>query len=69
MKNNVSSGGREFNYVVRNYGASQAAIDKTMAERAAAEQKAADERAAKEAAANPPAAPAEVVVESFSFTP
>lgn len=27
-KNNISSGGKEFNYIVRNYGASQAVIDK-----------------------------------------
>jgi len=28
MKNNITSGGKEFNYIVRNYGASQAVIDK-----------------------------------------
>ena len=28
MKNNISSGGKEFNYIVRSYGASQAVIDK-----------------------------------------
>jgi hypothetical protein len=28
--NNISSGGKEFNYIVRNYGVSQAALDKTI---------------------------------------
>ena len=28
--NNISSGGTEFNYIVRNYGVSQAALDKTI---------------------------------------
>jgi hypothetical protein len=28
--NNISSGGQEFNYIVRNYGVSQAALDKTI---------------------------------------
>jgi hypothetical protein len=28
--NNISSGGNEFNYIVRNYGVSQAALDKTI---------------------------------------
>lgn len=27
-KNNISSGGRDFNFAIRNYGASQAVIDK-----------------------------------------
>ena len=28
--NNITSGGKEFNYIVRNYGVSQAALDKTI---------------------------------------
>ena len=28
--NNITSGGQEFNYIVRNYGVSEAALDKTI---------------------------------------